>query len=168
MDDENAETLVDAMLDNQPILTGYYHTQLSRHNLFLQPLSSNNGITNQIIALSDKVQYVACAIQNCNISGAVGNNGMTWPGEVLNNIYCKVSLTEDLKFGDEIYQVSPSANYIPPSPDVICPSNWMSIDQREAVLEKINLARNQISQGTYLVDNVNTALPSAQPLSPLV
>uniref|UniRef100_A0A914XU22 SCP domain-containing protein n=1 Tax=Panagrolaimus superbus TaxID=310955 RepID=A0A914XU22_9BILA len=163
-DDSDAETLVDAMLENQSVLTGFYHVQLSRHNLYLEPIST---FGTQIIALSDKAQYVACAIQNCNISAV--SSGWALPGEIMNNIYCKVSLTEQLEFGDEIYQISPSVvNYIPPSQDVVCPSSGMVIEQREAVLEKINAARSQISQSNYPLPNGNNALPPAQPLSPLV
>uniref|UniRef100_A0AC34F9D8 SCP domain-containing protein n=1 Tax=Panagrolaimus sp. ES5 TaxID=591445 RepID=A0AC34F9D8_9BILA len=164
-DDSNAEALVDSMLESLPGLSGRYHSQLSRHNLLL--LTPPVYAIDHIIALSDKAHHVACVIHKCHFNATDFNGNQQQ--QIQNNIFCKVSLTEDLKFGDEIYQVSPSANYTPPSKDVVCsPINGITIEQREAFLEKINAARNQISQGIYQLENGNTALTPAQPLSPLV
>uniref|UniRef100_A0AC34G698 Uncharacterized protein n=1 Tax=Panagrolaimus sp. ES5 TaxID=591445 RepID=A0AC34G698_9BILA len=163
-DETNVETFVDAMLqENEMFLTGTHYTQFARHNLMVHVYPVNH-----IIAFSDKAQYVACAIQNCDIH-TFNDGSMPWiQGDILNNIYCKISLTEELEFKDEIYQVSPSANYIPPTQDVVCKNTERTVDQREAVLEKINAARSEISLGTYSLPNGEPVVSPAQPLSPLV
>uniref|UniRef100_A0A914P129 Uncharacterized protein n=1 Tax=Panagrolaimus davidi TaxID=227884 RepID=A0A914P129_9BILA len=138
---DNADTLVSEMLAGQPYLTGvyeYFYPQLGRHNLYLLP--ETTYLMNHIVALSDKAQHIGCAIQHC----------------------------KNLEFGDSIYKVSPSANYIPPTQDVICQNmGGMRIEEREAILQKINEARNQISQEMYQLPNGNKALKPLQPLSPL-
>uniref|UniRef100_A0AC35GZR7 SCP domain-containing protein n=1 Tax=Panagrolaimus sp. PS1159 TaxID=55785 RepID=A0AC35GZR7_9BILA len=163
MDNSNIETFIDLFIENNPMLQGITFTQFSRHNIYLQ--TNPTYVADHIHAFSDKVQHIACAIQTCDANALY--NGIY--GNVLNKIFCKVSLTEDLKFGDEIYQVSSSANYIPPSQDVICPSKGrMIVEYREAVLEKINLARYQISEGLYEPENGGIILQPKKPLSPLV
>jgi hypothetical protein len=165
---DNADTLISEMLAGQPYLTGvyeYFYPQLGRHNLYLLP--ETTYLMNHIVALSDKAQHIGCAIQHCSMSEK-NIYGMNFPAHINNRIYCQISLSENLEFGDSIYQVSPSANYIPPTQDVICQNmGGMRIEEREAILQKINEARNQISQGTYQVGNGN-ALQSATPLSPLL
>uniref|UniRef100_A0A914PZY6 SCP domain-containing protein n=1 Tax=Panagrolaimus davidi TaxID=227884 RepID=A0A914PZY6_9BILA len=156
---DNADTLVSGMLTSQTYFSGVSFQELSRHNLYINP-SSN--LMKNIFVLSDKAQRIGCAIQNCNLGASSGIQYIS------NNIYCQLFLTEDIEFGNEIYKISPSANYIRPTQDVICESSVMTVEEREVILEKINNARKQISQGTYQLQNGNTAIQSAQPLSPLL
>uniref|UniRef100_A0AC34GUF7 SCP domain-containing protein n=1 Tax=Panagrolaimus sp. ES5 TaxID=591445 RepID=A0AC34GUF7_9BILA len=159
--DYDAETVVDNLLSQHVLLTYLYYSQLTRHTIFIEPISMAG--VHQLYAISDKAEHVACAIRTCSNS----------QGSETQYINCRISLTEELENFDEIYQVSPSANYIPPTSDVLCPMNtgqsWtMSIEQREAILAKINQVRSEISQGTYQLQNLFFALEPAQPLSPLL
>uniref|UniRef100_A0A914QJT6 SCP domain-containing protein n=1 Tax=Panagrolaimus davidi TaxID=227884 RepID=A0A914QJT6_9BILA len=170
-DDKVISNLIAIMLphqayydENQTMIDQYHYPELSRHNLYLESPYAGK----QILAFSDKAQRIGCAINYCNVTERT-ENGFVYPGYSFKNVYCQLYLTQDLKLGDELYKISPSVNYIPPTQDVICPYYVdMTFEDREAILEKINLARSKISQGTYQLGNGNTALQSVQPLSPLV
>uniref|UniRef100_A0AC35GSL6 SCP domain-containing protein n=1 Tax=Panagrolaimus sp. PS1159 TaxID=55785 RepID=A0AC35GSL6_9BILA len=156
---DNTDTLVSGMLTDQTYFSGISFQQLSRHNLYINP---STNVMKNIFVLSDKAQRIGCAIQHCNLGASSGIQYIS------NNIYCQLFLTEDIEFGNEIYKISSSANYIPPTQDVICESSVMTVEEREVILEKINNARKQISQGTYQLQNGNIAIQSAQPLSPML
>jgi hypothetical protein len=169
-DNDNVDTLVTDFLANAPYLNGHYGSSYSpmrsgRHNLYVsQPL----WFWNHVIALSDKAQRVGCAIQHCNMPEVNYGPGLAFPAYLSSRIYCQISLSEDLEFGEQLYKVSSSVNYIPPTQDVICQNGNMFIEEREAILEKVNEARSKISQGTYSLPNGNNALQPTEPLSPLL
>jgi hypothetical protein len=160
-DDNNANVLVSDMLVDFSSRAGYYNQQFARHTIHLNNGNTFAPYSDYNFALSDKAQHVGCAIQHCH-----KNWGPGYPEFTIDQIYCQIPLSEDLKFGDEIYKVAPSVNYIPPTQDVMCESGTVTIEDREEILRNINEARTQISQGTYQVGNGN-ALQSATPLLPL-
>uniref|UniRef100_A0AC35GR27 SCP domain-containing protein n=1 Tax=Panagrolaimus sp. PS1159 TaxID=55785 RepID=A0AC35GR27_9BILA len=125
-------------------INGYTANYLSQHTIY-----TGFAPNNQISVLHDKAEYIGCAIYDCNTGGT--------PSPTSNIFFCRVF--PDVNFGEKVYEVSSNANAHFPSQDVICgDGHGADIPMRQMILEKINAVRQQIQQGTYILENGDHAL----------
>ena len=130
-------------------------TYLSQHTIYTGTSSQPNTIS----VLHDKAETIGCAIYECLINN--NQNQYNAPTSYnMNFLFCKV--TPEVQFGEKVYEVSSSANANFPSQDVICPqTQFMNIEIRQMVLEKINAVRQKIQDHSYILENGDKALKAA-------